>query len=122
MSKKEQVRLYKNAEPHVTISDFAKIEKSLEVLPIGKAIAKRTGRSVAILAFGSMVAPALEAAEKLDATVIDMRFVKPLDEDLIGEMTTRHDLIVTLEENAAEQKLRNTRGEFLKARNASAKS
>ncbi len=76
------------------------VEKGLEVVPIGKAITRRTGHSVVILAFGSMVAPALEAAVKLDATVVDMRFVKPLDEALIGDMTTRHQLIVTLEENA----------------------
>ena len=52
-----------------------------------------------MLAFGSMVAPALSAAEKLDATVVDMRFVKPLDEELIGDMATQHQLVVTLEEN-----------------------
>jgi 1-deoxy-D-xylulose-5-phosphate synthase len=77
----------------------AEIEKSLESVPIGKAISRRSGHSVAILAFGSMVQPALEAAEKLDATVVDMRFVKPLDEALIGDMTTQHQLLVTLEEN-----------------------
>lgn len=73
---------------------------SLEGVPIGKAVIRRQGASVAILAFGAMLAPALDAAEILDATVVDMRFVKPLDEELIGEMTTRHQLLVTLEENA----------------------
>lgn len=54
---------------------------------------------MAILAFGSMVKPALEAAEVIDATVADMRFVKPLDQELIGDLATSHQLIVTLEEN-----------------------
>lgn len=77
----------------------ATIEETFEALPIGKARLARKGKSVAILAFGSMVKPALEAAESLNATVVDMRFVKPLDEDLIGKMATSHQLIVTIEEN-----------------------
>ncbi len=75
------------------------INKSLEGVPIGKGVIRRKGSSVLMLAFGSMVAPALSAAEKLDATVVDMRFVKPLDEELIGDLSTRHQLVVTLEEN-----------------------
>lgn len=75
------------------------IESTLEAVPIGKAVLRRQGSSVAILAFGSMLAPALQAAETLNATVIDMRFVKPLDEALIGKMATSHQLIVTIEEN-----------------------
>ncbi|MCG8414556.1 MAG: 1-deoxy-D-xylulose-5-phosphate synthase, partial [Pseudomonadales bacterium] len=71
----------------------------LEPVEIGKGIIKRKGRSVVILAFGSMVTPALAAAEQLDATVADMRFVKPLDEELIGDLATSHQLIVTIEEN-----------------------
>jgi 1-deoxy-D-xylulose-5-phosphate synthase len=77
----------------------AQIPKSLETVAIGKGVNRRKGRSVAILAFGSMVQPALAAAEELNATVIDMRFVKPLDEELIGDMATTHQLIVTVEEN-----------------------
>lgn len=77
----------------------AKIEEKMEALPIGKGVVRRKGHTVAILGFGSLVNTALEAAESLDATVVDMRFVKPLDEALIGEMATRHQLIVTLEEN-----------------------
>lgn len=77
----------------------AKIEEKMEALPIGKGVVRRRGHTVAILGFGSLVNTALEAAESLDATVVDMRFVKPLDEALIGEMATRHQLIVTLEEN-----------------------
>jgi 1-deoxy-D-xylulose-5-phosphate synthase len=74
-------------------------QNELETVPIGKGVVRRKGGTVAMLAFGSMVAPALSAADKLDATVVDMRFVKPLDEELIGEMVTRHQLVVTLEEN-----------------------
>jgi 1-deoxy-D-xylulose-5-phosphate synthase len=72
----------------------------LEVLPIGEAQVRRTGHGLALLAFGSMVAPALEAGETLDATVVNMRFVKPLDEALILELAEDHDLLVTVEENA----------------------
>lgn len=76
------------------------IERKLEPVAIGKAVVTREGRSVAILAFGSMVAPALESATSINATVVDMRFVKPLDEELIGDMATSHQLIVTIEENS----------------------
>jgi 1-deoxy-D-xylulose-5-phosphate synthase len=75
------------------------IERNLDPVPIGRAINRRKGHSVAILAFGSMVKPALDAAEMIDATVADMRFVKPLDQELIGDLATSHQLIVTLEEN-----------------------
>ncbi|NKB35142.1 MAG: 1-deoxy-D-xylulose-5-phosphate synthase [Pseudomonadales bacterium] len=78
----------------------AQDDRNLEPVEIGKAVVRREGRSIAILAFGSMVAPALQSANKINATVVDMRFVKPLDEDLIGDMATTHQLIVTVEENA----------------------
>jgi 1-deoxy-D-xylulose-5-phosphate synthase len=77
----------------------AQIPLSLETVAIGKGFSRRKGLSVAILAFGSMVQPALVAAEELNATVIDMRFVKPLDKELIADMATTHQLIVTVEEN-----------------------
>ena len=77
----------------------ATVDTSLDPVPIGKAVTRRNGTSVAILAFGSMLAPALQAAEALNASVVDMRFVKPLDEELIGDMATSHQLLVTLEEN-----------------------
>ena len=77
----------------------AAVDRSLDTLAIGKAITRRKGRTVAILAFGSMVTPALAAAQTLDATVVDMRFVKPLDEELVGDMAASHQLIVTAEEN-----------------------
>jgi 1-deoxy-D-xylulose-5-phosphate synthase len=61
---------------------------------------RRTGQTVALLAFGSLVTPALMAAEILDATLADMRFVKPLDEALIQQLAQTHEVLVTLEENA----------------------
>ena len=76
------------------------VELSLEPLPLGKAEIRRTGKRVALLAFGSMLAPALEAGEAYDATVVNMRFVKPLDEELIREMARTHELLITIEENA----------------------
>ena len=76
------------------------IKKALTTLSIGKAKVKRHGKKVAILAFGVMLAPALEAAERLNATVINMRFVKPLDEASIKKAARDHALIVTIEENA----------------------
>ena len=91
----------------------AKIEEKMEALPIGKGVVRRKGHTVAILGFGSLVNTALEAAESLDATVIDMRFVKPLDEVLIGEMATRHQLIVTLEENTVMGGAGSAVNEFL---------
>jgi 1-deoxy-D-xylulose-5-phosphate synthase len=75
------------------------IVKEFSVLPIGKAEIKREGKGLAILAFGSMVAPALAVGEKLDATVVNMRFVKPLVEALILELVKSHDYLVTIEEN-----------------------
>jgi len=78
----------------------AVVDKSLLPLPIGKAEIKRTGKRVAILAFGSMLAASFTAAEALDATVVNMRFIKPLDNEMIANMSKQHDLIVTVEENA----------------------
>lgn len=74
-------------------------EHMMSALPIGRGIIKRQGHKLAILAFGSMVAPALAAAEELNATVADMRFVKPLDLELIEQLASQHTLIVTIEEN-----------------------
>jgi 1-deoxy-D-xylulose-5-phosphate synthase len=77
----------------------AKVERELSTLPIGKGEIRRQGKKIAILAFGSMVAPALQAAEALDATVANMRFVKPLDEALVLDLARDHDYLVTVEEN-----------------------
>ena len=76
------------------------LQSDLSTLPIGKGQLRRQGQKIAILAFGSMLAPALEAAEKLNATVANMRFVKPLDIDLVEKLAKSHDLIITIEENA----------------------
>ena len=78
----------------------AAIESGLEPVVIGKGVLRRSGRDVALIAFGSLVAPALAAAEALDASVADMRFVKPLDIDLLRELAHSHRMLVTLEENA----------------------
>ena len=78
----------------------AALSESLDTLVIGKGIIRRKGENVALLAFGSLTAAALAAAETLDATVADMRFVKPLDAELIAELASTHDLLVTVEENA----------------------
>jgi 1-deoxy-D-xylulose-5-phosphate synthase len=81
------------------------IKRDLETLPLGKARIVREGHGrrrprVAILAFGAMVAPALEAADILDAAVVDMRFVRPLDTEMILDMANETDLLVTVEDNA----------------------
>ncbi|MFM7657523.1 MAG: 1-deoxy-D-xylulose-5-phosphate synthase [Burkholderiaceae bacterium] len=78
----------------------AVIEDDLDTLEIGKGLVRRQGREVALLAFGTMVAPALKAAEALNATVVDMRFVKPLDVELVTQLASTHALIVTIEEGA----------------------
>ena len=72
----------------------------LATLPLGKGEIRRQGRNVAILAFGSMLAPALTAGEALDATVANMRFVKPIDRELILQLAGEHSLLVSVEENA----------------------
>jgi 1-deoxy-D-xylulose-5-phosphate synthase len=82
----------------------AAFARDLETLPLGKARMVREARGrrrprVAMLAFGAMVHPALEAAEILDAAVVDMRFVKPLDTDMILELANETDLFVTIEDN-----------------------
>jgi len=73
--------------------------RELKTLPVGKAEVRRQGKRVAILAFGSMLKPALEAGEALDATVVNMRFVKPLDVELVKRIADSHHLIVTVEEH-----------------------
>jgi len=93
------------------------IETGLEPVTLGKAVVRRSGKSVAILAFGSMVTPALEVAEDLDSTLIDMRFVKPLDEEIIGDMAAKHQLIVTIEENTVMGGAGSAVNEFLLASN-----
>src|SRR5690606_17061387 len=78
----------------------APIQLMMSDVPIGKGVLRREGKQVALLCFGPLVASALQVADKLNASVCDMRFVKPLDTDLIERMATEHNLLVTLEENS----------------------
>jgi 1-deoxy-D-xylulose-5-phosphate synthase len=76
------------------------ISSELEPLPIGKADLRRRGRGIALLAFGAMLAPAAKVADVFDATLVDMRFVKPLDEALLLDLANSHSAFITLEDNA----------------------
>ena len=76
----------------------ATVDKTLETLPLGKGEIRRQGKDVAILAFGSLLAPALGAGDKLNATVANMRFIKPLDVELVKQLAASHDALVTVEE------------------------
>jgi 1-deoxy-D-xylulose-5-phosphate synthase len=87
------VRYPRGSGPGVTV------ESDMRALPVGKAEIRRHGKSIAILAFGTMVTPALEAGAAYGATVVNMRFVKPLDEELVIELARSHGLLVTVEEN-----------------------
>jgi len=78
----------------------AAVQKELTPLPVGKAEVRRRGRGIAILAFGAMVAPCARVADALDATLVNMRFVKPLDEDLVLDLARSHAAFVTVEDNA----------------------
>jgi 1-deoxy-D-xylulose-5-phosphate synthase len=86
------VRYPRGAGPGVAI------EKEMRALPVGKAEVRREGRRVALLAFGTLLKAALDAGAELDATVVNMRFVKPLDEQLVAQLARTHALLVTLEE------------------------
>jgi 1-deoxy-D-xylulose-5-phosphate synthase len=87
------VRYPRGSGPSVPLS------ADLVPLPLGKGELRRQGKGVALLAFGSLLEPALQAAEELTATVANMRFVKPLDEELILELAAGHDALFTLEDN-----------------------
>ena len=78
------------------------VRAAMQALPVGRGEVRRRGQRMAILDFGSMVPPALAAAETLDATVANMRFIKPLDEDLVAELAATHDRLVTVEENVLD--------------------
>jgi 1-deoxy-D-xylulose-5-phosphate synthase len=77
------------------------IQKEMTAVPFGKGEVRRRGQRIAILAFGTLLYPALAAADKLDATVANMRFVKPLDAALVEELARSHDALVTVEEGCA---------------------
>ena len=78
----------------------AAIDQAMTALPLGKGIVRRSGAQVAILNFGTTLTTAMTVAESLNATVADMRFVKPLDEELISQLAAEHQLLVSVEENA----------------------
>jgi 1-deoxy-D-xylulose-5-phosphate synthase len=93
----------------------AKVQQALVPLPIGAGEIRRKGRTIAILAFGSPLTAALAAGEALNATVANMRFVKPLDEALIAELARTHKLLVTVEENVIQGGAGSAVNEFLAA-------
>ncbi|PSJ18606.1 1-deoxy-D-xylulose-5-phosphate synthase [Nitrosomonas supralitoralis] len=75
------------------------VQKNMQALPIGRGEIRRQGEKVALLAFGSMLTPCLGAGDELNATVVNMRFIKPLDDELVALLVASHDLLVTVEEN-----------------------
>jgi 1-deoxy-D-xylulose-5-phosphate synthase len=88
----------------------------MTALPVGRAQLRREGRSgLALLAFGTLVESARKIAERLDATLVNMRFIKPLDQDLVLEVASRHRAIVTIEENAVMGGAGSAVGEVLAA-------
>jgi len=90
------------------------VEAEMAALPVGKAQLRREGKSgLAILAFGALVKPAEPIAEALDATLVNMRFVKPLDEDLVVALARRHRALVTIEENVVHGGAGSAVGELL---------
>jgi len=104
------VRYPRGTGPGVAIRD------EMTALPLGKAEVRREGRSgLALLAFGALVDSAQKIAERLDATVVNMRFVKPLDEDLVMSIAARHRAVVTIEENATAGGAGSAIGELLAA-------
>jgi 1-deoxy-D-xylulose-5-phosphate synthase len=76
------------------------VRAEMQRLPIGRAQKLRTGREVALLAFGSVVSEALRVGDQLNASVVNMRFIKPLDEDMVLDLAREHDVLVTVEDNA----------------------
>ena len=93
----------------------APIDAALTALPIGKAQIRHHGSRIAILAWGSMVSPALRAGQQLNATVVNMRFIKPFDQDLVLELAKTHDLFVTVEENVLAGGAGSAINDFLQA-------
>ena len=90
-----------------------KAEQKMKALPLGKGEIKRSGQRVAILAFGSMVVPAIEAANELNATAVNMRFIKPLDTELVKTLAEQHELFITIEENVVAGGAGSAINEFL---------
>jgi 1-deoxy-D-xylulose-5-phosphate synthase len=88
----------------------------MTALPHGKASLLRRGTRIALLAFGSMLSPAMQAADEIGATLANMRYIKPLDEALVLDLARGHELIVTIEENAIMGGAGSAVNEFLAAR------
>lgn len=80
----------------------AEVAETMEALPLGKGVVRRMGKKIAFLAFGAPLTQSLQAAHQIDATVADMRFVKPIDKELIVRLAQEHELLVTLEDNAIQ--------------------
>jgi 1-deoxy-D-xylulose-5-phosphate synthase len=93
------------------------IEQSMQAIPIGTATTVRSGQDIALLAFGSMVTPCTGVAERLGATLINMRFVKPLDRDAIVKAAETHGILITVEENAVAGGAGSGVGELLATEN-----
>ncbi len=91
------------------------VQPTLAALPIGKAEVRHHGSRIAILAWGSMVTPALAVGQQLGATVVNMRFIKPLDHALILELAASHDILVTVEENVLSGGAGSAVNNFLQA-------
>ncbi len=103
------VRYPRGKGPGVAVQD------TLSTLPLGKAEIRHQGGRIAILAWGSVVTPSLEVGKQLGATVVNMRFIKPLDEDMILEMAKSHDMLVTVEENVIAGGAGSAVNEFLQS-------
>jgi 1-deoxy-D-xylulose-5-phosphate synthase len=97
-----------------------KIESGLDALPIGKGEIRRRGSGLAILAFGSPLAAALEVGSEFGATVVNMRFVKPLDEALVLELARSHAALVSIEDNAVAGGAGSAVAELLAAKSVQA--
>ncbi|MBF0675282.1 1-deoxy-D-xylulose-5-phosphate synthase [Pseudomonas sp.] len=95
----------------------ATLEPGLQPLEIGKGVIRRQGNKVALLAFGVQLAEALKVGATMDATVVDMRFVKPLDQALVRQLADSHDLLVTIEENSIMGGAGSAVSEFLASQN-----
>ena len=91
------------------------VNKTMTALPLGKAEIRHQGTRIAILAWGSMVTPALEVGKQLNATVVNMRFVKPIDGELILELAKTHDVLITVEENVLAGGAGSAVNDFLQA-------
>lgn len=90
-------------------------KQEMSLIPMGKADIKREGKEIAILSFGTLLPAAMEAAEKLNASVVNMRFVKPLDETLLSSLANSHKLLVTVEENVIKGGAGSGVNEYLSA-------